>query len=189
MAAQTKLEAVNKMLAGIDESPVASLTASGIASLSNAIAILDATSRSVQARGWAFNTEYNYPLARNVDNEIPLPANTIFVDPDGQSANIDGVQRGLRLYDRYNHTFKFDVDTVYAKVVLEHDFADLPETAKEYIAMLAKRRFVAEHYQQPEGEATSAEIEALRNFEEAESDGGDHNVLYDNESTARVLRR
>jgi hypothetical protein len=55
--------------------------------------------------------------------------------------------------------------------------------------MLAARRFKAEHLSQPEGEATSAEIEALRNLEEAEADTGDHNVLTDNWSVARVLRR
>lgn len=185
----TKLDAVNTMLGVIDESPVSALNVAGIAALTKAVRILDATSRAVQSRGWAFNSESEYPLAVNTAQQVPLPANTLSVDPDGESAGIDGVQRGSRLYDRGKHTFDFTVPIVYVSIIVEHPFEDLPETAKEYITMLAARRFKAEHLDQPEGAASAAEIEALRNLEEAEADAGDFNVLYDNASTARVLWR
>jgi hypothetical protein len=177
------------MLGSVWETPVSSLNVTGIASVSTAVRILDDTIRSVQSRGWAFNTEHEYPLAADVDGFIPLPSNTLNVDPDGTSGSIDGVQRGSRLYDRGEHTFVFTVSPVYVKIILGIDYDDTPETFKQYVSMLAARRFKAEHLSQPEGDATSAEIEALRNLQEAEGDTGDHNVLKDNWSVARILRR
>ena len=187
---QTRLEAINTMLGAVWETPVSSLTATGIASVSLAVRIFDSTLRSVLSRGWAFNTEHEYPLSIDVNGKCPLPENTLSVDPDGDSAYINGVQRGSFLYDRGEHTFLFpNVDTVYATIILGLDYTDIPETAKEYVTMLATRRFRAEYLQQPEGEATSAEIEALRNLEETEADTGDHNVLTGNCSVNRILTR
>lgn len=186
---QTRLDAVNAMLGAVWETPVASLNVTGVASVSMAVRVLDATIRSVLSRGWAFNTEHNYPLQIDTNDQIPLPANTLSVDSEGESASRDVVQRGSLLYDRENHTYTFENGPVYVKIILGLAYEDLTEPAKEYIAILATRRFRGEFLSQSEGDATSAEIEALRNLEEHEADTGDHNVLTDNWSVYRVLRR
>lgn len=186
---QTKLDAVNAMLGTVWEAPVSSLNVTGVASVAKAVAVLDSTLRSVLTRGWAFNVEYNYPLALDVNSKVPLPANTLAVDTMGDSQLIDAVQRGSFLYDRGNHTFTFDSGPIYVRIVLGVAFEDLPETAKEYVSILAARRFKAEYLGQSEGDPTSAEIEALRNMEDAEADAGDHNVFTGSWSVARVLYR
>ena len=187
---QTRLEAVNTMLGVVWEAPVSSLDVTGVASVTMATRVLDDTIRSVQTRGWAFNTEHEYPIAVDEDGFVPLPNNTLSVDSDGDSAQLNVVQRGLRLYDRGDHTFDFsNLTTVSVKIILSVDFADCPEAFKQYVAILAARRFKAEYLSQDEGQPTSAEIEALRNLEEAEADTGDHNFLTDNWAVGRVLCR
>lgn len=186
---QTKLDAVNMMLEAVWDTPVSALNATGVSSVATAIRILDATQRAVLTRGWAFNTEREYPLALDNDSKIPLPENTLVVDPDGKSAHIDGVQRGSYLYDREEHSFTFTENPVYVRIVFSIDFDDLPEYAKDYIALLAARRFKAYYLSQDEGQPSAAEIEALRNLEDAEAETGDHNILTDNPTSAAVLRR
>lgn len=48
--------------------------------------------------------------------------------------------RGRKLYDRMNHTYKFDVD-LEARVVFGLDFTELPESARHYITYRAARKF------------------------------------------------
>jgi hypothetical protein len=54
---QTKLDAVNQMLEAVWESPVSTLEVSGIASVALAKRVLDESLRSIQSRGWHFNTD------------------------------------------------------------------------------------------------------------------------------------
>lgn len=186
---QTKLDAVNAMLGTVWETPVAALDVGGIASLSLAVRIFDETVRAIQSRGWAFNTEHNYPLPLDMDSKCPLPLTTLAVDTEGQSAQLDVVKRGLLLYDRCNHTYTFSQGPVYVKIVLGIDYEECPETFKQYVTMMAARRFKAQYLQQPEEPASAAEVDALRNLEEDEADVGDFNVVYDNPTGYTIARR
>jgi hypothetical protein len=131
----TKLEAVNTMLATIGESGVNTL-ASGLDEAVAAVATLDEVSRLVQAEGWAFNTEDNYPLPITVDGKVPLPLNTLRLDGEGKKY----VRRGGFLYDKVNHTEIF-TDTVYLSITFGLDFEDMPEIARQYIMIRAARVF------------------------------------------------
>ena len=100
------------------------------------------------------------------------------------------VLRGNRLYDRRNHTFKFDkpirVDTV---ILLPFD--QLPEVAREYITFRAARIFQERVVGSDllSSFSKSDELRALVALQEMEADTADYNILTDNYSVARVLSR
>lgn len=182
----TKLEAVNAMLHSIGESPVVTIDSDTDplpVDVDIALRVLLSTNREVQVPGWAFNTEKEYPMARDSDGFLPLPSNALSVDPDGYFRDRDGVMRGNRLYDRKKHTFVWDKN-ITATIKFLLDFEDLPEAARNYIAVRATRKFQA-------GSVGSA---TLNNFTEAdetmaralmaheEADAGDFNVVRDNPS-------
>jgi hypothetical protein len=189
VALTTKLDAVNTCLESVWEAPVSTLEVSGVASVAQAKRVLDKVSRAVQTRGWSFNTEEDLTLTPDVNSIITLPANTLEVDSFGVSADKDVVQRGTQLYDRGKHTFTFTVP-VHVRIIYLFDFEDLPESARNYIAVQAARVF-RDEYQQKDTTSppTMIEMEALRNFEQHEAQTQDSNMLNDSWSVAQTLQR
>lgn len=178
LAPTTELEAVNEMLRSIGETPVNSLENLQVIDASIALSTLRGVSREVQAKGWHFNTEDNYPLALDEDGYVQLPANTLRVDTVYTSASVDAIQRGTRLYDKVNHTYVFDTAPT-VELVLMLAFDEMPESARQYIFMRAARRFqdrvvgsdVLHQFQ------ANDEFMALALLETAESNTADHNIL------------
>lgn len=136
----TELESVNLMLTTIGESPVSTLNVTGDLNVSVARQMLYDVSREVQTHGWYFNTETNYPLVRDVDNYITVPSNTLSIDLAKELSYLDVVMRGTRLYDKENHTYVFDKD-LKADIVLFLEWGMLPQSARQYITIVAARRF------------------------------------------------
>ena len=139
MAQTTKLDAVNTMLSAIGEAPVNSLS-SGLVEAEIAETILNTVDREVQSMGWHFNTEYKKTFAQDTNGEIPLGTDILRADAhlDANSKNL--VKRGLKMYDRKNHTFAIN-EAVNLDVVVQLDFEDLPEVAKRYITLKSTRVF------------------------------------------------
>jgi hypothetical protein len=186
----SELEAINTMLDAAGESPVSSLSNSGLADVAEAIKLLEEQSRMVQSAGWTFNTEYEYPLAKDVDGYVMLPVNTLRVDADSTYSEGDTVQRGLRLYDRKNHTFVFPRNlTVSIVFLLAWD--ELPQAARQYIMIKAARIHQARVLGSDTLHKFSAETEmdALIIFKDAEGDSGDWNILNGSWSVANILDR
>ena len=141
-AATTELEAINIMLAAIGEAPVNKLTGTLPVDVKIAQNLLNEQSKSVQGEGWSFNTEYNVVLTRSATNKINLPANVLKVDVNiHDHPQVDAVQRGLKLYDRFKHTDIFDED-LKCEVLYFLKFEELPEPARRYINIKAARVFV-----------------------------------------------
>jgi hypothetical protein len=137
----TKLEAVNTMLRAIGESPTSTLSGDVGVDVVTARQTLDEVTKAVQAEGWLFNTEHAYPLSRDSENNIVIPATALSVGVDRRKYfDIDAVLRGNRLYDRKNHTYVFDRD-LEAKIVFGLDFEEMPETARTYVTYRAARKF------------------------------------------------
>jgi hypothetical protein len=136
----TELEAVNIMLSTIGESPVSTLASSGDLNVSVARQMLYDVSREVQTEGWYFNTEVKYPLPRSSDKTISLPANLLGLDLTDDFVLIDATPRGSRMYDRKNHSYVFDRD-LEADITLFLTWDELPQAAKQYITIVAARRF------------------------------------------------
>lgn len=192
----TKLKAVNVLLAGMGETPVESLEEVQSALAEKAIDCLDETSRALQTRGWFWNTEDDYALSLDTNNEVPLPNNTVRVTRVSHSGGDILVQRGQRLYNRTDHTYTFPVgEEVKVDLVLYLDWDDLPEFAKQAAIYVAQRRLQMR-------ELTSSQIDAaieddlqnaIAQLEQAEDAQGPHNILTDSRdlstSAAQVRRR
>jgi hypothetical protein len=185
----TRLEAVNAILANVGQSPVSTLEVSGFADVAVAKSTLDRVSRSVQKRGWHFNTEDDYTLALNTDSKIQLPPNQLRCDPM-PSECVDAVPRGAFLYDRENHTFTF-TKSVKCRIVFYLDFEDLPEAAREYITVRAARLFQRGGFGSATLDSFSADDElfAWADLLADDVEQGDYNMFNGSYSVASILRR
>jgi hypothetical protein len=190
LAPLTELEAANTMLSVIGEAPVSTLEDSGLVDVVTALRILRQVSLEVQGMVWHWNTEKNYRLTPSYpEGHLLVPANTLRVDPVDSVQGLDLVQRGARMWDRRNHTDKFD-QPVTVDLVLALSFDMLPAAARNYITIRAARIFQDRVLG---SETLSAfaerdEIQALNILQEYETDTADYNMLGE-WSVARVLAR
>lgn len=187
----TELEAVNLMLSVIGESPLSSLSSTTVVDAVLARQVLSEVSRTVQSKGWHYNTEKAYPLLPDVYSKtISVPSNCLRVDTVYPTEDVDAVHRGTRLYDRKNHTYQFDKSLKVDMVILL-PFDELPEAARYYIAVRAARVFQARTVGSDALWQFSAQDEkdALVAFKKAEGNTADHNILTGNNSVARILQR
>ena len=183
----SELEAINIMLAACDEAPVASLVLSGLYPLDNAKAILSETARVVQAMGWKFNTEEDYPLTRDGGGLIALSQSFLRVDVNDDQG-VDPVQRGARLYDIKAHSFVFTLN-LKATVVICLPWDDLPEPARQYIAIKAARTMQGRSSVSESTYRYSQEDEQAARLVLADHEAttGDYNMLRDSASVASVV--
>lgn len=184
----SELEALNMMLTAADEAPVQSISQSGHLPLSIAKSILDDTNRTVQSIGWAFNTEYEFPLTKDVDGKIAVASNVLSIDVDDKWTSVDPIQRGAWLYDRKAHSYVFTSDLTGTVTILL-PWGDLPQAARQYIAVKAARAFQV-RMQAGEGVFKMTEGDeqaALLALQAYEADTADANFLTDSYSVASVL--
>lgn len=186
----SELKAINIMLDAIGEAPVESVELTGLVYLEKAIALLDEVNREVQSGQWHFNAEYEYPLTRNVDNQIEVPANCLRIDTSKVQQDVDVVQRGAFLYDRKNRVYTFTQD-LKVDLVLLLPFCNLPEAARYYIAIRAARKFQARNLTSEALHKFSEmeEFAALAILQDQEGDTADHNILSGSYSVANILER
>lgn len=176
----TELEAINQMLFAIGEAPVNAVNNGNVDS-AVAQSTLRNVSREVQQKGWHWNTDEGFKLLPDADNgNITLPANTLKVDTTGDSMSLDLVQRGLRLYDRVNHTYAFTT-SVTVDLVAFLPFEELPEAARNYITLRAARRFQQNTVGSAElsGFGETDELRALVDLQNAEADSADLRMVQD----------
>jgi len=136
----SELEAVNIMLSTISVAPVSTLAVSGDLNVSVAKQMLYDTAREVETYGYYFNTDTKYPLNRDIEDEIVMPKNTLFVSIDRDYWDYDATLRGLKLYNRSKQTYKFDKN-LKGTVTFFLEWEELPQPAKQYIAIKAARKF------------------------------------------------
>ena len=186
----TDLEAVNIMLGTIGEAPVSTLEVSGLSDVAIAKQVLHELSRTIQTRGWHFNSEIDYPLSPTVDGFLLPPTNTLRIDVTKEYWDVDVVHRGTKLYDRINRTSVFTRELKF-DLVLYLDFMDLPEAARNYITIRAARVFQRRILGSPELESYTQDEEsfALVNLLEAEGDTGDSNMFTGSYSVASIIER
>jgi hypothetical protein len=184
------LEAINTMLSCVGSAPINSESGSLMADIIMAQNILAEVSRAVQSQGWLFNTEDEYPLARDVDGKIAVQANIMQLQIDRRSCgNTDPIQRGNVLYDRRNRTDVFTQD-VKATVILYLPWESLPQAARRYIEVSASRVFVDRTLSDAATDqfTRTDELNALIKLQAADAETAQWNV-FNNPETAAPLRR
>lgn len=185
----TELEAVNQMLATVGESPINTVIGDYPAAIQIAIDLLRHTSRSTQAFGWHFNTEHDFELSINQDGEIELPGNTLDVDLTQEDWSVDVVQRGLRLYDKQNHSYVFDKNMRVTLVVML-PWDELNQPLRTYITIKAARVYQdqtvgsSDHHVYTQQD----EMQAYIAFQNSNAENED-NSIFDSYDTGSIMRR
>ena len=186
----SKLDAINSMLIGIGEAPVNTLN-SGLQEAEVAEIVLDSISREVQSAGWVFNTDIRYTLSPNNSSYIELPSNTLRVDATSLKRDYDKdvIERDNKLYDRTKNSFQFTA-AVEVDIIFLFDFIELPEIARQYIALRAGRKFQENII--GSGEMTQLqwkdEQQALFALRAADAENSDFNI-FDNYDTYAAVDR
>lgn len=139
LARTTYLEAINRILQMMGEAPINSLNGQyGLGQ--QAEEMLKDVSRKVQSDGWSFNTDYEREMVPDtVTKEVSVGTNVsrVVVDPYSYPS-LDVVQRGSKLYDRRAKSYQF-TDNLKADVTYMLEWEELPEHARQYIAVKAGR--------------------------------------------------
>jgi hypothetical protein len=177
----TQLAAVNEILGSVGQAPVTVLDQTN-PEIAFAFTTLMDISREVQAEGWSFNKEYEYPLTPDSQGNINIPANVLQMDlsDDIANADYDTVIRNGKLYDKINHTFTWDKSKQYKlDVVWYFDFDDLPQVFKDYIVARASTRAATRLVGDTNLSQVLASFEALRraNCMEYECNQGDYTMF------------
>jgi len=140
LARFTFLQAVNRVLQMCGEAPINSL-AGQLGLALQAEEALNDVSRKLQHEGWSFNTDRDKLIALNTSTfflNVGTNVTRVVIDRL-RYPQYDIVQRGGRLYDRYNNTYIFDAD-IYADITTLLEWEDLPEHAHQYIVIKAGRQ-------------------------------------------------
>ena len=184
MSTETELSSVNSILGAIGQSPVSRLydnRGGNLEFINPEIAfvhnLLMEVNTDIQSEGWIFNTEFNYEMLPNDDQEIRIPPNVIRLDvSEGQVyRDCDPVKRGDRLYDRYNHTYKFK-RPVKLDYVFLLDYTDIPTVFQRLITLRASGRAATQLVSNPNLVQLLAtqEAQARAAVVEYECNQGDH---------------
>jgi len=188
MARTSFLEAVNRVLQMMGEAPVNSLNGQYGLALQAQDSLND-VSRRLQSEGWSFNTDREKLLQRDAStNQIAVGPNIsrVVIDPYRYPA-LDIVQRGDKLYDRYNNTYVFDQD-LYVDMTIILEWEELPEHARQYITIKAGRQLQEAILGSVDLTKINltAEMEAKALFLDEETVVNDHSMLRGNPNHSGV---
>ena len=184
MTTETELSSVNSILGAIGQAPVSRIynqVGGELVYINPEIAfvhqILKEVDADVQNEGWTFNTEFNYEMLPDNDNEIKIPDDVLRLDvSEGQIfRNKDVVRRNGKLYDRYSHTYKF-VEKISLDFTWKIPYEELPSAFKRYITLRASGRAATQLVANPQLVQLLAQQEAQARAAcmEYECNQGDH---------------
>jgi hypothetical protein len=139
-AAQTKLDAVNLMLASIGQSPVNTLTGTLPKDVNKAVYALDNALREVLTQGWSFNSDTEYPMS--VDGTGRMQIDPTYGE-DYVPRYDSSAPAGMFLYDTSKRSFNEFATTVDVDIVWAFEFEQVPQHCRQYVATKAARKFQA----------------------------------------------
>lgn len=189
----TELEAVNEMLVSIGQAPVNTLAVSGIRDVNIARGELAKVSRQVQLTGWNWNTDEGYTLYPDIDGVIAIPQGLLKFEPQDRGLALTQRRhptKGLAIYDKDALSFTFKAP-LKIKAVWGFPFDDLPESARNFIAISAARKFQARTIgsQELDGFNSEDEQRAWNNLIRDERGSRNTNMFRRNRSLSRVYNR
>ena len=173
----------------VGESPVNTLTVQ-----SPEVAIAQSTlrqvCREVQAEGWKFNTETEYPITLDTNDQCIVPNNVLQIDINHfkHLNDYDVVRKDdngiVKLYDLIKHQFEFEntsEDKLYCDVIWMVDFELIPQVFKDYITIRASRIASNRMVNNPQAAELIATDEQLARALALEYDTnqGDYNIFND----------
>jgi hypothetical protein len=134
--ATTELAAVNQIIGAVGQAPVTSLNSPN-PEIAIARSTLQDVNREIQAEGWAFNSEKEYPFVLDTNGELPLPDNVLSIALSRlpENLNIEVTRRNGKLYNKLDHTFVWDQikSPLKCDVVWLYDLEDVPQPVADYI--------------------------------------------------------
>lgn len=139
------LEAVNILLGTIGEQPINSLAppSQQISEAVIAEQVLLERHKEGQGRGWQWNTDHEYPLAKDqATGEVPIPGTAARVVIN-QGRRADLVVRGEKVWDRTRFTYQIDQPRVLATVTWYLSWDESPEVYNRWATCSAARIFAA----------------------------------------------
>jgi hypothetical protein len=147
----------------------------GAGDFANASAVIDAETRKVLAKGWAFNTE-TQELSPDINGIVVVADNVLNIDPIDPTSEV--VQRGDRLYDRRARTDVF-ADAIEVRVTLNFPFEEVPFSIQNQIVADAAKKYQRAYVSSNTLDAYAREeaLEAGADAADAESDVDDYNML------------
>jgi hypothetical protein len=182
-----ELEAVNILLSVIGEAPIDSLsdiTVNEISDSALARKTLHEVSRDVQAEGWSWNTDNGVTYVPDAQDHVNVPDSALkVVFSTSKYGDNQYVVRGLRVYDRNQHTYTIAQSVVANEVVSNLDWDELPHAAQQYIVIRAARIYSDRYLNSNAIYVYTAQDEqyARSMLIRAEERGGGDNLLYGND--------
>ena len=182
----TELSAINSVLAAIGQAPITRVNYENpeVHLIYN---LIQETNRDVQAEGWVFNTERNYPLLPDAEGCIYIPENVLAMDISGNAVlrTTNVVKRDGKLYDKLNHTYKFSGEQRF-DITWLFPFEDLPAVFQRYIILRSSSRAATQIITNPELTKLLAQQEAIARAScmEYECNQGDYTMFGTPERTA-----
>lgn len=184
----TELEAVNECLENIGQAPVSTITGDLGVDTQMALTFVRKVNRELQSQGWFWNTEINFKLTPSTSGDLILTSNTLSVKSTGRDQYRNVVQRGQRLYDRDNATYRF-AKPIFVELVVGLPFEELPETARRYTSLRAARMFQNRIEGQTDNDDSQDEMMALAALRAEQLRVENLNVLTDSWSMQSTLNR
>ena len=150
--------------------------------------------REVQAEGWKFNTENEYPITLDSNNHCLVPNNVLQIDLNHfkHLNDFDVVKRNdngtTKLYDLIEHRYNFEntsENKLYVDIIWMIDFEDIPQVFKDYITQRASRIAANRMVNDPTLAESMATDEALARSLALEYDTnqGDYNIFNDQQGS------
>ena len=150
--------------------------------------------REVQAEGWKFNTENEYPITLDSNNHCLIPDNVLQIDLNHfkHLNDFDVVKRNdsgtTKLYDLIEHRYNFEntsENKLYVDIIWMIDFEDIPQVFKDYITQRASRIAANRMVNDPTLAESMATDEALARSLALEYDTnqGDYNIFNDQQNS------
>lgn len=105
-----------------------------------ALNTLHEVSREVQAEGWSFNKEYDYPIVPDSNQEVII-ANTILqIDLNqnyNQNLDRDAIYRNGKLYNKTTHSYIWTDETLYVDIIWYMPWDSIPTPIQSFIVARA----------------------------------------------------
>ena len=138
------LDAVNICLENIGEQPVDTLDNEQIQDARVAQRTVLEVHKEGQTKGWSWNSEYNYPFARDSSTgEVKVPQEVVGFSVNRYQYNGRFQLRGQRVYDLLKRTFTIDsqVTEIAADVIWLLSWDEVPEAFNRWVTIRAARIF------------------------------------------------